>query len=510
MWLSVLVLAVYLLTASGHVQTLDAQQEIYVATRLVSGHGLTIRSIEFAGGGTQRGRDGRQYAAHDLGMSLVYAPLALLPRTTGPTGNPTMLMAFLSGLLDAVLGAAAVSVMALLLTELGIRPRAAALSSLCLAFATMHWVYAHVAFDVTANALAILVAVWCAVRARRSAPARWLFAGGCALGLAITIRTDTLLLAPLLSIPVLTGVWKVRRSLRQIVVRCLAWGGPLLAAVALNGWYNWYRFGSILDNGHRHDPLLRTTTPLLTGLGGQLVSPGKGMLFFSPLVLAALVGWPTFIRRHRVLALALGATIAASLVAHARLADWPGDSAWGARHTVPVLALVLLPMAFLFDDLLRTGAGPTRVSRVRNRVAWAGIAILAIAGFAVQLTAVGADYQQSARLHTRAEEVHTGAEWQAAYWKPGRSQIVRGAKALGRSFAGKDPYSYDPPAVDAGHPTPRLDLWWVRELTSRRYVTAAEVAPPLLLLAAAVAGAGLVSALRREPDAGVRRRAPDG
>ncbi len=494
-WLGGLVLAAYLLTASGHIQTIDAQQELQVAARLVHGGGLSIRSIEFQGGGTEPGRDGQQYAAHDLGMSFVYAPIALAPGAVTRAGEPTELMVFGAGFVNAVIGAAAVFVMADLLAQLGLDRRAAAMASLGFAFATMQWVYAHIAFDVTANALAILVAVWCVVRSRGVAPHWWLLAGGTALGLAVTIRTDTLLLVPFLSIPVIDGIWHVRSRVREPVSRCLAWAMPVAAGAGLNGWYNWFRFGSVFDNGHLHDPLLRPTTPVVNGLAGQLVSPGKGMLLFSPFALVALAGWPSFIRRQRSLAIALALAIVANLVAHARLADWSGAEAWGSRHTMQILALLVLPAAYLLDHLRGSPATVTGPAQQRHRLALGGIGLVALSGIAVQLTAVGADYLPVGHLQSVTHPPHNGAEWQEANWQPADSQIWLGAAALGRSLDGQAPYPDNRHGGIVPPPVPRLDLWWTREVTAERYVAAATVAPPLLSIALVAAAIGLVNAL---------------
>lgn len=488
-----MVLAAYLLTASGHIQTIDAQQELKVATRVVSGHGFTIRSVPFAGGGTRRGQDGRQYAAHDLGMSFVYAPLTLLPGTVGRGGEPTQLMVLASGLLDAVIGAMTVFVMADLLVRLGIGRRAAGLTTLLFAFTTMQWVYAHIAFDAASTALAVLGAVWCLVRDRAAPSARWLLAGGAALGAAVAIRSDSLVLVPFLSIPVLARVWIARHRLRDVVLPCAAWALPVLTAVALNGWYNWFRFGSILDNGHLKDPLLRNTTPLVEGLAGQLISPGKGTLFFSPLVLVALAGWLTFARRERLLAATFGATIVANLLAHARFVDWSGASAWGSRHTMPVLALLLLPIAYLLDRFLPTRAVAAEEPGRPRRLARRSVVAIALVGLAVQITGVAVDYQQVGRASAGASTGTSTSRFQEANWKPSASQIWLGAKAIGRSVTGGDPYPGPSP-----QPPDRFDLWWVRELTAGRYVVAAVVAPPLLLAAAVVTALGLMRALRDE------------
>ena len=60
-----------------------------------------------------------------------------------------------------------------------------------------------------------------------------------------------------------------------------------LPFVCLNLWYNYYRFGSVFETGYSLIAMKTgldffSGTPLLTGLSGLLISPGKGLfLLFS-------------------------------------------------------------------------------------------------------------------------------------------------------------------------------------------------------------------------------------
>ena len=84
------------------------------------------------------------------------------------------------------------------------------------------------------------------------------------------------------------------------------------------------------------DLALRFTTPLFDGLYGLLLSPGKGVLLYAPVLVAAAFGAARIARPARTLL--LGAPFLHLLVI-ARWAWWEGGSAWGPRLLLPVLPL---------------------------------------------------------------------------------------------------------------------------------------------------------------------------
>ena len=129
------------------------------------------------------------------------------------------------------------------------------------------------------------------------------------------------------------------------------WGrfliGVLPYALALAA-FNTVAFGSPLEqgygSGHVRSQLSIDAGNVLRGVGGLLVSPGKGLLVYSPVLLfsvyGAIAGWRTPLYRWSALA------AAAYLVVSANSSQWHGGEAFGARRVVdmlPLLALLLVP-----------------------------------------------------------------------------------------------------------------------------------------------------------------------
>jgi len=147
------------------------------------------------------------------------------------------------------------------------------------------------------------------------------------------------------------------------------------ACVALLLWRNAYLHGSPFEFGYptaaEGGKALNTfQTPLVMGLLGFLVSPGKSVFLFSLPILLALLGLPRLWRRDRGLAVVAAGAPIVYLLFFATYTQWEGGYCYGPRYLVPALALLGL------------GIGPG-LEAASRRIRLLAIAVF-IAGFFVQ------------------------------------------------------------------------------------------------------------------------------
>ncbi len=351
----------------GDFGTIDTARRLQVAHSWWTASPEVIPS-DAAGFGVS-GRGGTLRAWFGMGQSLVLLPIDLAcssvvsaatsryPLDEAARTKFRVLLASL--ILSAVTTAAAVAAALAALGSLGFSPPEAFAGALTLLFGTTFLHYVQEAQENNLLLALFLTALWCALRWLELRGPGWPVVAAFALGFSLITRLPALLDAAVVVVLVLL---RARRAGLTFLAR---FAGVYLLFVALDRWYEWERFGSVwttymgLQNLQRHPPGAPAAFPFgypfWHGFWGALVSPGKSIFLYDPLLLAALalLAWrwreiPPVLKRYTIL-LALAALVYASF--YATYVTFAGDAAWGDRFTattVQLLAMLAGPLAFRY------------------------------------------------------------------------------------------------------------------------------------------------------------------
>jgi hypothetical protein len=150
------------------------------------------------------------------------------------------------------------------------------------------------------------------------------------LAVAVQLKAYMLMMAVPLAVDLL-----VRREGRRLVGFAAVLAVGVLAVLA----QNWYFFGHPLTPPQ---PFVWGT--FRRGAVGQLLNPKAGLLWVSPLAVAAVLCWPHFLRTLPRAAGMLLAGAAINYLFFCNLSFWDG-SCYGPRYLVPVLPLVFAALA---------------------------------------------------------------------------------------------------------------------------------------------------------------------
>ncbi|HEY80210.1 MAG TPA: hypothetical protein G4O05_03920, partial [Caldilineae bacterium] len=279
-------------------------------------------------------------------------------------------------LANALITIATALLLAAIVRRLGYSQPTSVALALIFGLATLAWPYATHLFGEPLSALSLTIALWALIALQTESTRRWSAVLGIALGVAVATSAAYALLTPffMLSwfVTIARSPTSKPRSLTATARHLLALAIPLILVAAFLLWYNWMRFGSILDTGYHFDSGEGFNGPLLAGLYGLLLSPYRGILYHQPLTLLALIGFIPFWRRHRPIALLTAAVAVTLILIFSKWWIWWGGFAWGPRFLVPLAPYVTLWTA----PLLRRW--------------WAWLVIALSAG--VQILAVSANY----------------------------------------------------------------------------------------------------------------------
>lgn len=374
-----LLFACYLLTYTGIIQSSDGLA-MFATTESIVRRG-EVDTNQLLWMGLQQGSfgpDGELYSRKGLGMTLLALPLVWLARLWPAIGlSQTALL--LNPLLTAWTG----GLLYLAVIRLGWGRFAAIATGLAYGLASLAWPYTQTFFSDPMAGWGLFAALYWLLAFQQERHKHILFWAGLAWGLAYLSRSINLVTLPIYGL-VLIGLLVGERgegigergegrgdrgsgseksgypdsvpspqspvpSLQSPVPspqspipwrEWILFASPILAAGLLSLWWNWLRFGSLFDSGYVESEAFNGDW--LFGLVGLLISPGRGILWYSPVLLLVPLGIGWFWRQARGLLLGSVGVALLYWLLYAKWYMWHGGYSWGPRFLVPVLPFLLL------------------------------------------------------------------------------------------------------------------------------------------------------------------------
>ena len=420
--------AAYTFTQSGDIfSTGDTTIRIQIAENILGRlswdlHGWHLQfphhlKKEFLDPRVSKCSQGRTCSTYLLGQPLAIIPFdklgsALAVHLRWPYG---VTVAWFARLVGPLFGALEVALFFVFAMRLGYGLRRSLLLTAVFGFATSVWPDEQSVLEHTEVAFFLLLAFYLAFRYReqhRNWP--YLIYSGAALGgAAITRYQDAFLGA------VALGIYLILprgpdRTLLQRARSVVLFGIGLLPFVAVDLWYNWIRFGSVFATGH-YETLFGE--PITTGAAGLLVSPGKGLLWYCPVIFLLVFAGPRFYRRYPMFSLASLAVFAGFVLLYANVTFWHGDPTWGPRYLYPTIPFFTLPLGEILGIRTRYSHG-----------IWAISALVVAASFTIQFSAVSVSQWRTwyKVIQYEGRQGHPW-EWIAAryryFWDPHESPL---------------------------------------------------------------------------------------
>ncbi len=374
---------IYLFTISGLEFNTDAGEErIELVKAIVERHELSLTP-----GSAIVGPDGKAYPLRGIAPVLLSAPFYILGKIIGSpaAAGPVLII-------NQLLGAAGVAMVFLFAVSLGYSLRASALTAIFYGFGTFAWPYAKISFEHIIETFFVLLTVYFVYRYSVHGKISSILLSGISFGFAVNTRYTSALILPAIFLMMIVHYLKkyeLRDTVKYLSRDAGLFALAFLPFLGLSFWYNYARFGSIFETGYtlqakRLGLDFFGGTPLLTGLSGFLISPGKGFFYYSPVAVLFLFSIRSFLKKNPGLGASFICIILSYLLFLSKNIYWHGDWAWGPRYLLVITPFFILPLASLFDSSLW----------LKNRFVRGAVYALFSVSFIIQVAAVSVDFNK--------------------------------------------------------------------------------------------------------------------
>jgi hypothetical protein len=430
---------VYVTTAGGTLATSDAVAMFAQADAIVTRGEMDVGPADSSE--AWRGVNGRYYLPFGIAQPLYDIPFLVAGRALSrhlpvALGDPDALPKAAVAMATTIPSAFTVALGFLLAWRLSADRRASLLAAAALGFGTLVWPYSKFGFNAPLAAAALTGGVYGIGVGAHAEGRRLLAAGGAALGIAWLTRHELALAI----VPAMVWLWwRVHRQPDRLARMSAALAGIAMAG-AIWMTLNALHFGHPFWTGHQPDVTFR-------GIAAFLISPSGALLLYAPAALAGVI-LVSLAVQGAPLARLLAAVTLVLAAFYGSLDDWLGTRSYGPRYLVPVLPLLVAPLAVWW-------------SRARRRAARFALAALVAVGIAVQIPAVLVDFAAAGIAAEQPPQRLRRDEWQwAPVWLNTRFALAA-VPANVRYVAGVEPL----PAAEGSDLAERLrfslNFWWL-------------------------------------------------
>lgn len=220
------------------------------------------------------------------------------------------------------------------------------ISSLLLGNASIIWVYSGTFWSQTIVTLCLFAAFYFIYVSKEENNIKFLIYAGIFAGYSYITRHDSVLSLPFFVFYVISINWEEKK---EILKRLSFFALPLFIFLFLQFGWNYHRFGSMLDAGVGF-PRLKLFF-FKRNLPAFLFSFSKSIFLFSLPLILSIIGFKKFFKEHKLETVTLVGISLAYMIFFSAFGFGVGsiDAAWGPRHLVPIIPLLMLPVCVFIE-----------------------------------------------------------------------------------------------------------------------------------------------------------------
>lgn len=333
-----------ILFSSGQVENPDTHLRL-TQTRIFVNSGsfkLPLDVGEDSHGNVAINKFGERTMVYNPGQSLIFIPFYLLSKAlTDNDGDTYYLTAFFISFINYLLNAISAFFLFKIIVSLGYKEKKALNAALIFCLTSYSFIFAQSTYEHHFEMLFVLIAIYLGIS--NKIRHHYIYAG-LIISIGLIFRSTTILLTP--SILFLLNTNKER----------LLFLVGIIPGTFVLFLYNYYRFQNPFETGytlawtntHGEDFILWSISNIPEAILGFFISPAKGLLFFSPTIILAVLLIKKFYLKNRRFANSILIFILIYVCLFSMNFAWEG-SIWsfGPRYILPLIPLFYIPITEL-------------------------------------------------------------------------------------------------------------------------------------------------------------------
>lgn len=347
---------------SGHLFPQDDEIRFRLTQSIVENQTLSIESVR--GFGTKKGIDDLEYPQYGMGLSIAAIPFYLIGKGTSEFIAEEMLTAYRQNtmrfhppelkeywirhcysLYNSFIFAGISLMLALIFMQSGASLKKSIVLASLYSAASMILPYGRTLYSEPTVGLCFLIALKHILSANHR---KGIILSGLAIGFSLWVRQDSLIGALLFS------SYYIYQAIKHKKIREFFTFNIIVGIFGLTILYfNWKHFGNPFFTGYEDQAeSVAFNAPILISLYGNLLSPGKSIFLYSPVIIPAAIGLfsrkPSISKDKYIL---ITSILGAYFFFYSFWQNWAGGWDWGPRH---IYILVPLTGIFLIDFNIKT------------------------------------------------------------------------------------------------------------------------------------------------------------
>ncbi len=301
-------------------------------------------------------------SAYGVSPHLIYAPLLKIIQAFN---NSLDFEQFWFSHVNHLFASLTIVILFLFYTNMGLKVKEAVFWSLICAFFTQFFVTATSSFYQSFQGFFLLLSAFLAFKSGRHQSWIYAFGAGASFFILLNIKPSYIVFFPALILLLANTDTNKIKITKNTIYLVLLFSFMCLLAFLFWDFYRSFYVPSLATttSSESATPVLEGATKsvkqsiefhgVLTGLFVLILSPGKGILFYSPIFFVALFGFRYVFSENKLLALASAYIAIIWILGIAQTSIPSGDWCWGPRYLVPIAPVIFLFVPYGYRKLFQ-------------------------------------------------------------------------------------------------------------------------------------------------------------